>query len=270
MYKVALCLKGGKKMDYGLAFAFQSVGNSSSAPIGKEYQGDFLYLLVKGIIAVISKLFENLFSSLANRQITVNPPQKLVANTQNGSQNPENTPAKPPIPVGKEILFSSLEELKPPSAEQLKQDLDRLNLFIGGNRIGNTDEQNKNLSDEERATNKGEMFQQLQNALDEFGLKGEPENGYLRAAVNQAILSTHSQQVRTKFPNMHCKLIQGSISIDINTVMKTVEQKTSYAIHELSEGAPFKKISESVQVHSVADFGNPDSITFKIQEIKQL
>jgi len=270
LYKVALCLKGGKKMDYGLAFAFQPVQNTSISHDIKEYQGSILYLLVQGIIAVISKLFENLFSSLANRQITVNPPQKQVANTPNGSQNPENTPAAPQIPVGKEIPFSSLKELKPPSAEQLKQDLDRLNLFIGGNRIGNTDEQNKNLSDDGRNANKEEMFKNLQIALNKFGLKGETENGYLRAAVNQAILFTHSKQVQEMFPNRYCKPIQGSISIDIDTENKTVEQKSSYTIHELSDDAPVEQTSKSVQVHSVADFGNPYSITFKIQEIKQL
>jgi hypothetical protein len=259
-------------MDYGFAFAFQSVGNSSSAPIDNACEGYFLYLLVKGIIAVISKLFEsNLFSSLANRQITVNRPQKLVANTPNGSQNPENTPAEPPIPVGEEILFSSLGELKPPSPEQLKQDLDRLNLFVGGNRIGNTYEQNKNLSDEERDANKEEMFQQLQNALDEFGFEGKPENDYLRAAVNQAILFTHSKQVQEMFPNRYCKPIQGSISIVIDTKEKTVEQKSSYTIHDLnSDDAPVKESSKSVQVHSITNFSTPESITFKIQEITQL
>jgi hypothetical protein len=253
-------------MDYGLAFAFQSVGNSSSAPIDNAYKGDFLYLLVKGIIAVISKLFEsNLFSSLANRQITVNPPQKLVANTPNGSQNPENTPAKPPIPVGKEILFSSLEELNPPSAEQLKQDLDRLNLFIDGNRIGNTDEENKNLSDEERATNKEKMFQHLKKALDEFGFEGKPENDYLRAAVNQAILSTHSQHVRDQFENMHLKQIQGSILFSINITKKTVTQQNAYTIHKLDDhGSPLDVAEKKVKVISVSDFSKPDPM-FKIQ-----
>ena len=147
---------------------------------------------------------------------------------------------------------------------QLEQDLDRLNLFIDGKRIGNTYKENENLSDDGRNANKEEMFKNLQIALNKFGLKGETENGYLRAAVNQAILSTHSQQVHTKGPNMHCKLIQRSISIDIDTEKKTVEQKSSYTIHELSDDAPVKENSKSVQVHSVANFSTPNSITFKI------
>jgi hypothetical protein len=239
-------------MDYGPVFGFQSVHefqseqNPSFAPIShynKEYKGSILYLLVKGIIAVISMLFKsNLFSSLANRQITLNPPQNQ-----------------------KEILFSFLTNVKLPNVGELKQDLDRLNLIIDRKRIGNTYKKNENLSDDGRNANKEEMFKNLQIALNKFGLKGETENGYLRAAVNQAILSTHSQQVRTEFPDMHCKLIQGSISIVIKTHKKTIEQKTSYTIHDLdSGGAPVKEISKRVQVHSVADFRDPKRIKFKI------
>ena len=228
-------------MDYGLAFGFQPVQNTSISHDIKEYQGSILYLLVQGILDVISMLFtSNLFSSLANRQITVNRPQNQ-----------------------KEILFSSLN-LTPPSDEQLKQDLDRLNLIIDEAPIGITGEKKVNLSDVERDANKEEMFKNLQIALNKFGLKGETENDYLRAAVNQAILFTHSKQVQEMFPDMHCKLIQGSISIDIDTENKTVEQKTSYTIYELSDDAPVKEISKRVQVHSVADFRDPKRIKFKI------
>jgi hypothetical protein len=92
----------------------------------------------------------------------------------------------------------------------------------------------------------------------------------LRAAVNQAILFTHSKQVQEMFPNRYCKPIQGSISIVIDTKEKTVEQKSSYTIHDLnSDDAPVKESSKSVQVHSIANFSTPESITFKIQEITQ-
>ena len=208
-------------MDYGLAFGFQPVQNTSISHDIKEYQGSILYLLVQGILDVISMLFtSNLFSSLANRQITLNPPQNQ-----------------------KEILFNSLN-LTPPDFMQLEQDLSRCHIHIDDEKI--------------------ETIQQLQKALEKFQIPDNKKDA-LHSALNQAILSKHYEKVVEMHPGKHCKQKQNEIFFTCYTSEKTVEQKSSYTIHDVdSGGAPVKEISKRVQVHSVADFRDPERIKFKI------